>query len=856
VAHIRFRILVALLICSSGSALAQGVQVTAPTYAPGARWSVVELDEPSLLPRFEPGWQRSTFWDLRPLSEGGRIVRWSVTDPHTVGLGSLAENSGADLALCAMELPSEQEVGCRLIASEEIGPTGPRALWSALPGETAEPRRVQIQMDSTHTLIAGASFTDRWLDDEGVVATVDGVALAEGIALTPAGPAEVILLRETVSGKGGTRTVFRFVEDNGRTIAEFDAELGIPVRGSILAEADRFADDGIEIDYETLSSNLQVQPTLDVGHIGFLQYSMEFTGIDCFADVDCGVANGVCIGADLVAVPPVPGACQAPLTDLRAGWTTINDALSIDQTGVLYQPDPGDGSSAQTLPEVWEFATLKKPNLLQRTFNTIRSDTVWSTCLESCAVKNTTALPPDGTWQAYLKIDNYDSSGAFLTRDIFTFNDNDTGANPSIDVPLVVQDQANASDRTQICFEDSGGAAGSRLLNFFQFTGPDPASAVLGVGDIWDSGNWTSCNDGSGLHLTLASVCGDACYPACPDGTAAPRAQGLLTAGGAGLRGSIDEDGFLHVAAGNYVPALLLLQETDLEAGADLFGTCNVGTQRLRGIDWFWLHERYGLLALISGVNDDGTNCAGNIQPKDWSCFGDRTDGADFTWGPFPPYEIRAEACLNGTKIEWELPADGSTLEGEPGIKANSWGHVVSWGTENDPDLLADWDTNPNHTPLPGELGYLVAPAPGPVDPSYVITGFAGTSINATVTTALTYQDPDVLDETSYRSAAFYRVVEDPAKLDPGVFQVGNAVAPFVAKLGTDLDLSWPAVGGASGYSIKVWDLDTDLEIACPAGLDCAPATTSTTFSGAGTSTANYGFRVFAVDSCGDASSN
>ena len=181
--------------------------------------------------------------------------------------------------------------------------------------------------------------------------------------------------------------------------------------------------------------------------------------------------------------------------------------------------------------------------------------------------------------------------------------------------------------------------------------------------------------------------------------------------------------------------------------------------------------------------------------------------------------------------------------------------YVVSWGTENDPDLLADWTANPNHTPLPGDVGYLAAP-PGSEPTSYTITGFGGTTINATVTTALSYTDPDAADTMSYRSAAFFRVVEDPARLDPGVFQVGNAVAPFVGKLGADLDLSWPAVSGASGYSIQVFDLATDLEVACPAGLDCAPATTSTTFSGGAASAADYGFRVFAIDGCGDASSN
>ncbi|NIM63598.1 MAG: hypothetical protein GTO30_18720, partial [Acidobacteria bacterium] len=73
---------------------------------------------------------------------------------------------------------------------------------------------------------------------------------------------------------------------------------------------------------------------------------------------------------------------------------------------------------------------------------------------------------------------------------------------------------------------------------------------------------------------------------------------------------------------------------------------------------------------------------------------------------------------------------------------------------------------------------------------------------------------------------------------------------------GADLDLSWPAVSGASGYSIEVFDLDTDATVACPAGLDCSPAAPSTTFSGGASSSTRFGFRVFAIDSCGDPSLN
>ena len=136
-----------------------------------------------------------------------------------------------------------------------------------------------------------------------------------------------------------------------------------------------------------------------------------------------------------------------------------------------------------------------------------------------------------------------------------------------------------------------------------------------------------------------------------------------------------------------------------------------------------------------------------------------------------------------------------------------------------------------------------------------MITGWAGSSINATVVTALNYTDPDAKDEVTYRSAAFYKVTEDPATLNPATFQVGTAVEPFVTLSGNDLTLAWPAVAGASSYSLKVFDLDTKLEIACPAGMDCSPAGTTATHPG-GASGGNFGYRAFAVDPCGELSAN
>lgn len=538
-----------------------------------------------------------------------------------------------------------------------------------------------------------------------------------------------------------------------------------------------------------------------------------------------------------------------PLSSVIPAWTSVGAMISIDQTNVSYQPDPADPSSTLVIPKVWDFTGLQKPALAYRTFNTTRDDTSWDTCLESCSVKNQTASPPDGSWQGYLKIDTFNPNGSVLTRDLFLLNDNDTGADPSIDVPFVAFDELDAMDREQICFDDSAGGA-NRLLKFFKFHGANPSVAVMSLGDpAWSSGAWTNCTNGAGLFLTTASTCGNQCYPGC-SAAATPRARGMLDiAAGVGFRMTVIDEGYVHVPAGNYVPALLLRQDTDIQAGVSFFGTCNLGTTRNRAFDYFWVSDAYGLLASVSSPTDT----TGTLPPDDWSSIGNATDGSDFTWGPFPPWQFSAQACLAGTRVTWSLPADGSNLGGNPGVA--DYGYVVSWGTQTDPNALADWNANPNHTPLPGEAGYLAAPA-GSEPTSTIITGWAGSTINTTVVTALHYTDPSAGDQRAYRSTAFSKVTRTPARLDSGTFLVGEAVAPFTAKSGSDIVLTWPAVPGAASYDIRVWDLSTRLEISCPSGLDCHPTSATATHAGAAVSATSYGYRVTAVDPCGAASSD
>lgn len=793
------RILLGILLALPASSLmAETLRVEAPTLNEGASWTVLSWAERSQPVAFDGN---ATFWDLRPFAADGRLIRWTLLDPSQVELDSMAQELGADRALCASEMDTNRRLGCRLFAASEATASGPAVSWTNL--ET-EGRRIGTSLSPVDTLEVGDRYVESWQTGAGL-RTLNGRAVAEGVALLPAGPHEVVVLEERISTQ---RLRFRFLTRTGEIVAVLEGA-SPPPGGAFQPDSGELraapaADDGVEINYERLSD------ALVPGRTGFLQYSQENL---------------------------------TPLASVDLNWTSVPEMIAIDSSNVSYQPDPLDPGSETTLPEVWDFSTLETGNLTYRTFNTTRDDLAGNSCGEVCALRNVGPNPPDGSWQAYLKIDNYDPVGAFLTRDIFNLNDNDTGANPSIDVPYVGQNELDVNGgRTQICFEQSAGGS-DRLLRFFQFTGPDPASAVLGVGDTWGSGNWNECDNANGLRLTATILCPNSCYPDC---TVSPRARGLL-GGGVGLRATIVEDGWVHVAPGNYMPALLMRQDTDVLAGIDFFGVCNLSPTRLRAFDYFWLQEDFGLLALVSSPSNE------SILADDWSLGGNLTDGADFTWGPYPPYQSTARACLSGTKIEWALPQDGSNLGAEPGI--SDYGYVVAWGSLTDPRELSDWDTNPNHTPLPGDGGYLVAPA-GNEPTSHVVTTWPGATINATVVTALRYTDPDVADTASYRSPAFYKVAADPAKLDPVGFAVGGTVAPFVQKSGVDLILSWPSVAGAGSYSLTVYDLDTKLEIACPAGLDCRPTAATSTHVAAGSSASNYGYRVVAVDPCGEESTN
>jgi hypothetical protein len=793
-------VLAAACLAAAGGAAASQVTVRAPELPIGATWNVIELTHPAPPPYAIDRWESNTYWDLRPPAGAGRVVERVVMRPAEAGFGTAANRSGADRALCSFEQDSRRRLGCRLFRAVETDAAGPRFL---APDSAAAAPRSRID-----AIEVGSRFRD-------------SVAVAEGIVVVPGGPREAVLVREIVSEPKGELLRYRFLSRTGVEVAVLSGprpaagEPFRPDREELLASASALVAGPVQIPYTSLHR------ALTPGATGFLQYSFVGT----------------------TAVP------TTPLSSVVPAWTTVPSMISIDQTSVSYQPDPSDPSTQDVLPKVWDFTALQTGTLAYRTFNTTRDDTAWSTCLQSCSLKNQTAAPPDGSWQGYLKIDTFNTNGSALTRDIFLLNDNDTGADPSIDVPYVAFDELNAMDREQICFDDSAGGA-NRLLRFLKFRGANPSVALMSVGDpAWSSGGWTNCTNGAGLFLTVASTCGDQCYPGC-SAAASPRARGMVDIpAGTGFRMNVIDEGYVHVPAGNYVPALLLRQDTDIQAGVSLFGTCNIATQRLRAFDYFWVSDAYGLLASVSSPSDE----TGTLPPADWSSIGNVTDGGDFTWGPYPPWQLSAQACVTGTKISWSLPSDGSNLNGNPGIA--DYGYVVSWGSQTDPLALSDWNANPNHTPLPGQAGYLAAPA-GSEPTSSVIVGWGGAAINATVVTALRYTDPSAGDQRTYKSTAFYKVTENPAKLDAATFRVGQAVAPLVSKSGADLQLTWPAIAGAASYHIRAWNLATKLEIACPAGLNCQPTGSTTVHAGAGSDALGYGYRVTAVDACGTESAD
>lgn len=796
-------LLAILGLLSISAAAAKELRVVRPEFPEGTHWTVLEVTDPAALPALGPGWEGRTFWDLRLDPSQGRLVRWRVLTPIDVGLGKVAARVGADRALCAEDEAGGARLGCRLYRDAARGPDGPRALWTDVIGESMD--RLGSSMGDGDALSTGSVYAR---------GPVSGRGVAEGVVIVNDGPHEAVVLRESFQAAGEERLRYRFVSTTGESVALLEGPQPahgrpfLPDRGEVLVSGGTRADDGMTIEYSRFSS------ALTPGVTGFLQYSL----------VD-----------------------DTLLTTVNPAWTSITAATGISQTTVNYQPDPGDPASQQVLPEVWDFTGLSTVALDYRTFNSTRDEVAGSSCPTVCATKDQSATPPDGTWQAYLKIDTFEPLGTRFTRDIFMLNDNDTGANPSIDVPFVSQDEFNTDNWSQICFEQSAGGA-ERLLRFFQFTGANPASAVVGVGDSWGSGNWTACNPNNGLYLTAASICDPQCWPGCNIPIFVPGAQGQLSAN-RGLESAIIEDGWVHLPTGNYVPALLMLQETHLIAGTEFLGTCNVSPQREHFYDYFWLNSDYGLLASISSLTDT----VGTMPANDWSALGNMTDGVDVTWGPFPPFQTEAEACLSGTWVGWSLPSDGSNPNTAPNIA--NYGYEVFWGNLTDPDALADPGTNPNHSPLLGNTGYLAAPA-GSEPTSTVITGWGGASINITVATSLTYTDPDLADQRNYRSAVFYKVEENPATLNASTFRVGQAVVPFVTRGVTDLQLDWPAVAGAESYEIKIFDLDTGNLIPCPGGMDCTPTSNTTVHPGAVNDGNSYGYLAYARDYCGELSAD
>jgi hypothetical protein len=804
-------VLVAIVMVASTLASAATLAIRPAVLHEGDSWTSVVTDDPATLPALESAFEARTYWDLRPLAIHGRLVRHTVETPQEAGLVARARALGADLALCVRGMESGARLSCSLMRADGGTAAGLRALETdaAETGRlgAVRPRSVRSSLDPSRSLTAGDLYREVVEEAGRTVATIDGRAVAEGIVLLPAGPREAVLVRETTTASGASRLRYRFLTAEGREVATLEVApegAGRLTHVSLLSADGTLANNGIKIPYTSFHR------ALTPGLLGFLQFGVQ---------------------------------TSTPLTSVNPAWTGVNPMIAINATNVPYQPDPSDPSSATTLPEVWNFTGLTTSNLTYRLFNTVRSDLVGNICAQACASRDLSAAPPDGTWQSYLKIDVFAPGGAFSTRNIFDINDNDTGANPSIDVPYVAQDENNVQGRTQICFQQSVGGA-ARLLKFFQFTGASPAAAMMGVGDTWTSGAWTECDDTHGLRLTAASVCGSSCWPGCT--TADPRGRGRLGAG-VGFRSTVIEDGWVKVPTGNYLPSLLMRQDTDIQAGLDFLSLCQLGTTNNRAFDYFWLNASYGFVASVSSVANE------TMPANDWTASGNVTDGAIFTWGPYPPYQTEARACLAGTKVSWSLPADGSNLGTSPGVTA--YGYVVSWGSSTDPEQLADWAANPNHTPLPGVVGYLAAPV-GSEPTSTIITGWPGASINATVVTALKYTDPDVADLTTYRSAALYKVTENPAKLSAATFRVGQSVAPFVQKSGSNLVLAWPAVAGAASYHLRVFNLDTKSEIACPVGLNCNPVSNTATHTGAGTGSARYGYLVTATDPCGAASAD
>ena len=769
------------------------------------------------------GWVQSNYWDLRGLPVLSR-TRLTVGAPEDAPRPRTFAPPPSWIAVAAV---TEAADGSRrtsdFIYLDTDRPRAdglPIAAWSRSLDAYSETILVPLDDEPLpSTLHLGDRYVVRSL-----LKTVDRAqsltrrtewieAVGEGILLTPAGPRESLLLRAleyddgeplNVAGREDRwRVSYRWICSRQGEVAR--------VTGPEMSRAPFFA---------------TPQSVVVLGEWG-------------------DVAQGITI--EKAKLPLVPrtlflaqyyapsGSCprppSPPLSTIDPAWTNAGAMISDRVT----RTDPQTGSS---LVDTWDFvdagvdpatnggtsyATFAESAIVQ-----VRDEDAGIACPASCTTKDVTPPYANATWQYYLKFDfRNNTSGARVTRDAYLINDNDV-TNPSLDVTLLSQDELACSNYSFVCF-----SRGPNILaKFLQFNFNGPNWTLMwdpppGGSDRWTNTGWSGCQNSGGLAVWDAETAGT-CSTS-PDGFA--QSGSGCASPGYGLDFEAVEDGYVRVRTGNILPSVLVRQHTALEPGALIFFVCvRPAGNRQFNYDYWWYSEGYGILARVSGPND--TTCA--VTPTSWTT----TDGAYFSYGLFPPYQVGAQACLGKVRVSWTRPL------GCPGPNCDTERYIdnykVYWG------------------PTPGSKAN-ASTLLAKTQTSYDITTGLSSPTYVSVVTTYTYADPD-LGNTPYESPLSYGVSATP--LVPATFVVGNNLGDgdppptpdAVLKVGSEIYFPWETVAGAASYQLERGtspDPATHANYAGPLLTN-----TYTTTDGSGADGNDYYYEVLAYDPCGQLSTN
>ena len=128
-------LIVVALIPASATLQARTVTAPAPELSEGATWTVWEVTGHHALPVIDRGWEKRTFWDLRPVEASGRLLRWTVLAPADAGLSAVAAPLDANRALCLTLEADGSPIGCKLFRNTEATAAGTGVVAGSGPAD-------------------------------------------------------------------------------------------------------------------------------------------------------------------------------------------------------------------------------------------------------------------------------------------------------------------------------------------------------------------------------------------------------------------------------------------------------------------------------------------------------------------------------------------------------------------------------------------------------------------------------------------------------------------------------------------------------------------------------------------------